>query len=234
MRCLYNHGVFDNDVENFQIVLDELMKCGVFVDSKHCEDIVTGRRELDGRYFHLSFDDGFKNNLTNVAPILSERQIPAIIFIATDYIGCSPAMNAQYCRDQLGLPAVAETLTWDDCRELINAGFEIGSHTKRHIVLAEVGEQALRSELLESRHEIEHQLGIACPYFAWPYGGVEHVQGVRPQVFEDAGYRAVFSASRGQVQPGKTDIFSIPRHQCEAAWPVRQSRLFAWGGRGED
>ena len=233
MRCLYGHGVFDNDVANFELLLDELTSYGVFVDSKHCEDVATGRRPLDGRYYHLSFDDGFKNNLTNIAPVLSERGIPATIFVSTDYIGCSPELNAEYCHDRLDLSVVVETLNWDDCRELVKAGFEIGSHTKRHVVLADLEEKVLVSELLESRQEIEDRLSVACPHFAWPYGGPEHVRGVNQQIFEDAGYSAVFSASRGRVRPRETDIFAIPRHQCEAAWPVHQSLLFAWGGRGE-
>jgi peptidoglycan/xylan/chitin deacetylase (PgdA/CDA1 family) len=37
----------------------------------------------------VSFDDGFKNNLTLAAPLLAKYKIPAAVFVTTDYIGTS-------------------------------------------------------------------------------------------------------------------------------------------------
>jgi peptidoglycan/xylan/chitin deacetylase (PgdA/CDA1 family) len=35
----------------------------------------------------ITFDDGYSDNLRNAAPILKARQLPALIFLTTDYIG---------------------------------------------------------------------------------------------------------------------------------------------------
>jgi len=188
---------------------------------------------LDGRYYHLSFDDGFKNNLTNAAPLLVERQIPASFFIATDFIGVSYAAAERYCSEQLRLEGVVEFLNWDDCRSLVSHGFEVGSHTRGHVVLSSQRPKELREELQISRKVIQDQLSVACDFFAWPFGQPSDVEGVEPDAFWEAGYQAVFGAFRGRVQPRKTLAHAIPRHHLEPFWPLRQSLLFCWGGRGE-
>jgi peptidoglycan/xylan/chitin deacetylase (PgdA/CDA1 family) len=37
----------------------------------------------------ITFDDGYRNNLTQAAPILREESVPAVFFLATGYIGTS-------------------------------------------------------------------------------------------------------------------------------------------------
>jgi len=50
-------------------------------------DYVKKRRKLPPRSAMITFDDGYYDNYTNAYPVLKERNLPAIIFLATDYIG---------------------------------------------------------------------------------------------------------------------------------------------------
>ncbi|HKS56444.1 MAG TPA: polysaccharide deacetylase family protein [Steroidobacteraceae bacterium] len=45
------------------------------------------RGALPSRAACITFDDGYANNLTVAAPILAQRELPATVFIATDFIG---------------------------------------------------------------------------------------------------------------------------------------------------
>ena len=46
-----------------------------------------------------------------------------------------------------------------------------------------------------------------------------------------AGFSANFSAVRGRVEPGRTDVMDIPRHQVEFHWPLHELLLWARGFR---
>ena len=233
MRCVFCHGVFDDDLANFELLIESLMSHAIFVDSDHCLEIATGKRPLDGRYYHLSFDDGFKNNFTNAAPILAERKIPATFFVPTDYVGADGETVSRYCSERLHLPVSVETLNWSDCHQLVENGFEVASHGRRHLVLAELDKPTLESELKESRERIEDELGVACTKMAWPYGDSRHTIGVEEDDYRSAGYNCVFGASRGRVRRNRTDPFSLPRHHFEANWPVAHTLNFAFGALGE-
>jgi peptidoglycan/xylan/chitin deacetylase (PgdA/CDA1 family) len=48
----------------------------------------------------ITFDDGYRDNLLNALPILRERGLPAVVFLATDYVGSDTPFNwdlAAYC-----------------------------------------------------------------------------------------------------------------------------------------
>ena len=61
-------------------------------------------------------------------------------------------------------------LNWDEVRELARQGFEIGSHTQTHPILAQLEEDAIGSELEGSRAHIEAELGARCFALAYPNG----------------------------------------------------------------
>ncbi|MDP8217552.1 MAG: polysaccharide deacetylase family protein [Candidatus Theseobacter exili] len=54
------------------------------------EDILlwlNNKQDLPERPVLISFDDGYRDNLTCALPVLQEMNLPAIIFLTTDYIG---------------------------------------------------------------------------------------------------------------------------------------------------
>ena len=55
-----------------------------------CNDLVNwlyGKKELPDRAAMITFDDGYFDNLSNAYPILRERNLPAVIFLTTDFMG---------------------------------------------------------------------------------------------------------------------------------------------------
>jgi len=61
-------------------------------------------------------------------------------------------------------------MTWDMVFEMRRAGFTIGSHTKRHMLLTNEAPDVVSDELDGSRRELERRLGAPVPYFAYPDG----------------------------------------------------------------
>ena len=72
---------------------------------------------IPNRLVVLTFDDGNKSDTTHVAPLLKRYGFGATFFI-------TEGLNF--------LENKAHYVTWKEVRELHEAGFEIGNHTRRH------------------------------------------------------------------------------------------------------
>lgn len=57
------------------------------VRASEAEEWAHGERELPPNAVLVTFDDGFRNNLTHAAPLLMRYGVPAILFVATGYLG---------------------------------------------------------------------------------------------------------------------------------------------------
>ena len=228
LHCLFLYGVYDDQVENFRSLLDALLDIGRFIETRKVFDILEDRTKLNGRLFHLSFDDGFDNNHRNVFPLLSERGIHAAFFVPSSLVGASDA----FVLEHWWAPEQSPTrfMTWSQVRELRDGGHEIGSHTRTHKRLRneESRPDELRDQIRGSKREIEDQLGSACRYIAWPFGTAQDIDDDAHDEIVEAGYDGGFSAIRGSTSP-ETSRYSIPRHHFEADWSWPHVRYFALG-----
>jgi peptidoglycan/xylan/chitin deacetylase (PgdA/CDA1 family) len=197
---------------------------GRFVDTATVLEVLRGERPLDQDLFHLSFDDGFRNILTNALPLLRRYEVPAIFFVPTALIaGGSDRASARR--------GVIEMASWADLEQVATAGFEIGSHTRTHARFAAISRSsaAVEDEIFGSKADIERRLG-SCHYISWPYGRISDADETTLRAVEHAGYAACFGAFRGRVIPRQTLPFRIPRHHFEPHWPLSHVKYFARGG----
>jgi peptidoglycan/xylan/chitin deacetylase (PgdA/CDA1 family) len=98
------------------------------------------------------------------------------------------------------------TMSWDELRAHAEAGVEIGSHTITHAHLTELPDAELERELVDSKAEIETELGRPCRYVAYPFG--ENDARVRAAA-RGAGYELGFSL---RATGGDADArFGCPR-----------------------
>jgi peptidoglycan/xylan/chitin deacetylase (PgdA/CDA1 family) len=101
----------------------------------------------------LSFDDGFADFHDHVLPVLTDRGIPAILYLATGLVGVGP-----------------EGLHWSQLEDAISTGLvTIGSHTHSHSDLSRATESEAGAEMDRSRGLIEDRLGVPCRHFAYPW-----------------------------------------------------------------
>lgn len=233
LRGLYCHGVFDDQKGNFEHLILKLKSTGQFVDTDTCFEMLQGRKPIDRRYFHLSFDDGFRNNFTNALPILIRHKVPAIFFVPSSLIEANWNQTRIFCTQTTHYSGVIEMLKWQDLKEVLLSGYEIGSHTRNHVRFSKMSHDPaiLEDEILGSKNELEDRLNYECKYISWPYGRLTDADAQSLQTVKNARYTACFGAYRGTMQPGKTDLFSIPRHHFEADWPSSHVLYFAGGNR---
>src|SRR5439155_11804772 len=92
-----------------------------------------------------------------------------------------------------------QMLTWKELRRLPEAGVEIGSHGVDHEIHHPAQHpEVRRRELVESKKEIERQLGSPCRLFAFPNGDYcEH----SAREIEAAAYELSFTTRPDFIRP---------------------------------
>ena len=230
LRPLYCHYVFADQKSRFRDVLRSLQTVGRFINTETCVRMLTGEVPIDGCYFHLSMDDGFRNVLDHAAPVLQELGIPAIFFVPSQFVGADWAKARQFCDCNGGYSKVVEFLKPGDLKTLRFLGFEIGSHTRTHARLSSITDKStLETEVSGSKDELEQLLGERCQFISWPYGKRSDISEAALDCVRAAGYEACFGAFRGSVIPGTTERYSVPRPHFEVQWAFPHIHYFARG-----
>lgn len=142
----------------------------------------------------VTFDDGYRDFYTEAFPALREHGFSATMFLPTSLI-----QNPR--RSFKG----KECMTWDEVRELDKAGMHFGSHTVTHPKLVELSWPEIRSEVSESKSQIEQQLGHPATTFAYPFAfpqmDKQFVLNFTTELRE-AGYQCCATTEVGRLKAG--------------------------------
>ena len=143
----------------------------------------------------ITIDDGWSSAYTEAFPELKKRNYPFTLFIYPNIIGKTPI-----------------ALTWQQIREMAEAGVDIQSHSLSHPFLTRRRQLSrdeteynewLHRELAESKRIIEKQTGRPVEFLAYPYGDydarVARAAGA-------AGYAAALTCDYGAVKRGSNPL----------------------------
>jgi peptidoglycan/xylan/chitin deacetylase (PgdA/CDA1 family) len=148
----------------------------------------------------ITFDDAYRSVLELARPILDRVGMPASVYVPTAWPERDAPMTWPGIDQWLGGAHERELrcMGWDELRGLAEHGWEVGSHTRSHPRLPELGDAELADELAGSRADCEAALGRPCDSLAYPYGAVDE------RVVEAAGragYRYAVTLPRGLHRP---------------------------------
>jgi peptidoglycan/xylan/chitin deacetylase (PgdA/CDA1 family) len=224
----YYHHIFDDERRPFERQLDFLRGFGEFISLGDAVKMLTAGDTIDGQYFCITFDDGFKNVLTNALPIMTDKGAPLAIFVPTQFIGTSLDTDLDLLQTFFDHgQTVIEFLTWDDLRTMAAAGVTIGSHTVHHARLADIAQAAAEREMVESKKKIETELSAPCDHFSSPFGQPysDFNPGVHPVLAHKTGYRSFSSTERG-VNIESDPYAVLKRDHTVAKWSTAQLQYF--------
>jgi peptidoglycan/xylan/chitin deacetylase (PgdA/CDA1 family) len=153
----------------------------------------------------VTFDDGMRNFLTVVAPLLKERRLAATAFVITQR--AAERDNTRFDEEWTPLDS-RRYLSWPEIRALAGVpGITIGSHSHTHPDLTTLTEDEARSELLGSLAAITEQTGVTRPALAYPHGRA----GARVRALaEAAGYSCGLTGELGANDIG-SDLYGLRR-----------------------
>ncbi|MCP4644874.1 MAG: polysaccharide deacetylase family protein [bacterium] len=155
----------------------------------------------------ITFDDGYRDNLTNAAPVLARLGLPATVFMVTGRAGGLLAHDHD--------PTTSGIMTWDEVRELAGMGVDIGAHTVNHVRLSHLDGTGQRAEIAGSYDAIADALGAPPTSFAYPFGTAADYDATSIRLVRDCGFTCAVSNRYGVSLPG-ADPWTLRRIWIDA------------------
>jgi peptidoglycan/xylan/chitin deacetylase (PgdA/CDA1 family) len=125
----------------------------------------------------ITFDDGYRDNLTVALPLLEKFNLPMTLFVAAGFVGREGYLSESELREISRHPLVT-----------------IGAHGLWHRHFNRLSRDDARFELVESRRLLTAMTHKPIDLLAWPYG---ECNDQLEQLSAECGYRASWSVWKG-------------------------------------
>jgi len=112
-----------------------------------------------------TFDDAIRDQYTFAAPRLKKYDLPATFFV----LGWTAKTREEAERKK---PGSWGGITWEEMRELITQGHEIGNHSWSHHDLRKLPEEKLEREIEGAQNRIALNVGVTPTTFCFPFNGM--------------------------------------------------------------
>ncbi len=214
---LYYHAIKRRQRARFARQMDQLLKYARPF-SAGSPDALTA----NGRFFAVTFDDGFRSVVENAVPELARRNIPFTIFVPSGCLGERPS----WIHDPKHPSWEERVLSPPDLRALGGDPLAtVGSHSVTHRNLLDLDSGHAAQELGRSREDLRTAAATSIDLFSFPHGGC------CPELIDQArqaGYRRVFTIEPGTVN-GDPGAFVLGRVAVDPEDWLVEFRLKAAG-----
>lgn len=168
----------------------------------------------------VTFDDGTVDVVEDALPVLVEFEIPALLYVATDFID-----------EGRPFPDDGRVASWAQLRDAAATGcLDLGSHTHTHALLDRLPADQVAGELDRSIERIGEETGVDAAHFAYPKalaGSRDARRGGPPAV----PFGRVLAGTRSDTI-GATDPWRLARSPIQVADGLQWFRAKADGGLG--
>jgi peptidoglycan/xylan/chitin deacetylase (PgdA/CDA1 family) len=180
------------------------------------EDTLARSRNRD---IAITFDDGYRDNLTTALPLLEKFNLPMTIFVVAGFVDGDGYLSADELREMSRHPLIT-----------------IGAHGLWHRHFNRISPDEARFELIESRRLLEETIEKKVDLMAWPYG---ECTPALEQLAGEAGYRAAWSVWKGNDGPfshwrvplGRNDHTLRFIAKCSGLYGLTEARLHRYQER---
>ncbi len=147
----------------------------------------------------ITFDDGHIATYTTAFPIMKKYGFTGVLYVVGKYMGKPEYMSV------------------NQLKEMARAGWEVGSHSMRHLDLTTLDPEDQQYEIVESRRFLESELGMPVFTFSYPFG----VSDLATLNFTySAGYIAGMGIGYTNEQ-WKSYLFTLPRRNVNGTQDIK-------------
>lgn len=219
----------DNVTDGFRFAkqLEELHKYCQFVNFQDAVRMIVNHEKVTVPTVAFTFDDGWRDCYTQIAPQLERYGVNAMFFINPNFADAADSNDVDYIKNftvNTTKSPGKHPMTWDQMKDLLQRGFLIGAHTLDHYCINDNNMEEMERQIGDCRRVIEKKLGTTCDYFAFPYGRLEHANRKSIEI-ACKHYKYVFSQS-DYKHYYSFDGRVINRRHFEPFWPVNHVKYF--------
>ena len=155
------------------------------------------------RYVILTVDDGYKDNLTLMLPLLKKYNMKAVVYTVT-----GEKFNRWDVENCTNPDKTVPLMSNNEIKAMHESGFiEIGGHTMTHPKLDTLTEKQQLDEISTNKRQLEEIIGEPLISFAYPYG--IHNQ-VSKEIVQELGYDFAVATDNGPLSMHQ-DLYQIRR-----------------------
>ena len=180
--------------EMFDKQLAYLQKNGFkFLTAEELYELLVNKHPWPQRSVLATFDDGYRDFMTEAVPVLNKYKVPAAVFVHTN-------RSPERLRNNLPL------LNWMELKVLAE-DFEIGSHSHSHPDLKTLSPEELDGELEKTEQVFVQELGYKPDILSYPGGrfSMNIAENLRKRE-----YKLAFTINPGSVRKTSKPL-ALPR-----------------------
>lgn len=151
----------DLPAADFRRQMEGLARRGGAVSLDAAERLLRSGDEEGPRRVVLTFDDAYRNFLTDAWPVLRDLALPATVYVPTAFVDAGAPVPMAAAGD---LPA----MTWDELARARQEGLALGSHSHSHRELPALSDAEIAADLERARELLRRHTGSEGEHFCYP------------------------------------------------------------------
>ena len=205
-RYPWRSSYVSDSLGSMRLKLEALSKAGF---ETVCMEAACADRDRRSRRVLLTFDDGYQNIYDNAYPVMERYGFTGTVYIVANRMKSEGFLNAE------------------QLQELLDQGWEVGSHGMTHTELTQ-NHSLVRNEILQSRLDLNEALGIKVFSFAYPFGSLDWY--ISNKVLDYGYFAAVGVGNLSQHSFGT--VYNLSRREIEGGATLEEfEELLPWTGR---
>lgn len=218
----------ERDYQIFEKYLRYLQSVGKLVNVDDATNSILNKNiPEDELQIAFTFDDGYEECYTIIAPLLEKYGCRGAFFINANYIDSNEEYQTGFNK-RVALET-KKPMNWEQVIDLHKRGHLIGSHNLDHTNFAELSKEEIEFQLKRNKQILEDKLNYNCEYFAWTYGHPHHLSNESLDLIEKY-HKIIFSAFNYKQYFSFNGRVLNRRHQ-EAFWPKAHVKYFLSSNR---